>query len=61
MHLFPHDNSHLDAGERIFLDTFRLGVTEENQDGIADLFVDCSAIIECDLRHLGEIVVKQLS
>ena len=54
-----HGDRHVDAGERILLYAPRLRIAEEGQDRVADIFVDGRAMLERDLRHLGEIVVEE--
>src|SRR5215213_4772540 len=55
-----HGERHRDAGERVLLDAAALGVAEEHHDCVADIFVDRRAVLERDLRHLGQVVVEEL-
>ena len=50
---------HAHAGQRILLDALGLRIAEEGQDRVADIFVDGGAMIQRDLRHLGQVVVQQ--
>ena len=42
------------------LTPFDLGIAEEHHDGVADIFVDGGAVLERDVRHLGQIAVEQI-
>jgi hypothetical protein len=53
-----HGDRHHHAGLGVFLDALRLRVAEEEQHGIADVFVDRGTVFERDARHLREIVVE---
>ena len=48
-----HGDSHLDAGQRIFLHTQRRRIAEEHDNGVPDIFVDGRAVLQRDLRHFG--------
>ena len=55
-----HGERHAQAGAGVFGDAFRLGIAEENQDGIADELVDGAAMLRGDLRHLGEVFIEEI-
>ena len=55
-----HSDRHLDAGQRIFLHTQRRRIAEEHDNGVTDILVDGRTVLQCDFRHLGEIVVEEL-
>ena len=44
-----------DAGERVLLDALALRIAEEDHDRVAHVLVDGGAMVERDLRHLGQI------
>ena len=54
-----HLHRHPQAGSRVLDHALRLGVAEERQDGVADELVDRGAMLQRDLRHLGEVLVEQ--
>ena len=45
-----HGDGHAHAGPRILLHALRFGIAEEHHDGITDIFVDGSAVLERDIR-----------
>ena len=59
-HALLHGERHRDTGERVRLDAARLGIAEEHQDGVADIFVDRRAVLRGDLRHFGQILIEEL-
>src|ERR1700757_1185303 len=59
-HFLAHGDRHFYACHRIRLHAFGLRVAEEDEDGIADVFIYRSTKFEGDLRHLREIVVEEL-
>ena len=54
-----HLDRHAQAGFRIFGVALGVRIAEEDQHGVADEFVDGSAMRQGDLGHFGEILVQQ--
>src|SRR5262245_9981928 len=48
-HPLPHGYGHLDAGEGVFIDAACFRIAEEDDDGVANVFIDCRSIQEGDL------------
>src|SRR6266516_3752382 len=54
-----HCDGHVDARESVLFDAFRLGVAEERQDRVAHVLVNSCAVLESNLRHLRQVVIKK--
>ena len=60
MHAPQHGDGHAHAGKRVLLQASRLRIAEEHHDRVADIFVYGGAMLERDIRHLGEVTVEQV-
>lgn len=54
-----HRHRHPDALHGVLANPQRMGIAKKNDDGIANEFVECCAVVGSNLRHLREIAVQQ--
>src|SRR5207249_2985160 len=52
-------SSHVQTGLGIFGFALGFRIAKKDQNGVADKLVESAAMLECDVGHLGKILVEQ--
>src|SRR5215472_12080132 len=54
-----HVSGHAQASLGVFSFSLGVRIAKKNQNSVTDKFIDRPAVLECDIRHLGKVLVQQ--